>query len=323
MACAPRHAAARGRGRWARATSGGLSDARPPLSRSAAAKAGKTVLHVDHEEHYGGQARPSRPVAPRPRTHATTQWASFGLPALRRWLADGDAAVAAADADDGAQQPATPDEVPVRAAAATRRRFGAFAFAGPDAAPEAPPAASRGCSLDLAGPKARNRRVLSVFIFSTADLTRLQVAYCSGELVGALLRSGAHSYVEFKAVEALAQHSRGALRRQPGSRAEVFTSRDLSAADKRALMRALKTVGEAASADDGEGGAPAPLPPPFDDREASFSAALAAAGLSPELRAAALHALALCDADVTCAEGVAALQRRVPSFLLTQPRAPI
>ena len=111
-------------------------------------------------------------------------------------------------------------------------------------------------------------------------------------------------------------HARGALRRQPGSRAEVFTSRDHSAADKRALMRALKTVAAAAAAADGDdaeaaGAAPAALPPPFGDGDASFTAALAAAGLSPELRAAALHALALCDADVTCAEGVAALQRCV------------
>ena len=110
-------------------------------------------------------------------------------------------------------------------------------------------------------------------------------------------------------------HARGALRRQPGSRSEVFTSRDLSAADKRALMRALKTVADAAAASvsAAEAGevSSAPLPPPFDDGGASFTDALAAAGLSPELRAAALHALALRDADVTCAEGVAALQRRV------------
>jgi hypothetical protein len=76
-------------------------------------------------------------------------------------------------------------------------------------------------------------------------------------------------------------------------------------------MRALKTVADAANA---EGSAPAALPPPFDDGSASFTAALGAAGLSPELRAAALHALALCDADVTCAEGVAALQRCVLGF---------
>ena len=114
-------------------------------------------------------------------------------------------------------------------------------------------------------------------------------------------------------------HARGALRRQPGSRSEVFTSRDLSAADKRALMRALKTVADAATPPDAtaEAGnaASAPLPPPFDDGAASFTAALAAAGLSPELRAAALHALALRDADVTCAEGVAALQRRVAQLV--------
>lgn len=147
------------------------------------------------------------------------------------------------------------------------------------------------------------------------------MAYCSGELVGALLRSGAHSYCEFKAVEALAVHARGQLLRQPGSRAEVFTSRNLAAADKRALMRCLTAVAGAAAVHprglEGVPAAPRPLPPPFAEGSASFEAALAAAGLSAEARAAVLHALALCDADVTCATGVAALQR-CASFLLLE-----
>ena len=141
-----------------------------------------------------------------------------------------------------------------------------------------------------------------------------QAAYCVGELVDALLRSGAHSYVEFKAVEASAMLARGALRRVPGSRSDVFTSRDLSAGDKRALMRALKAVSDMMPAD---GGADAALPAAaatsapalFADGAASFDAALAAAGLSAELRAVVLHALALRDGDVPCAEGVAALQK--------------
>jgi hypothetical protein len=117
------------------------------------------VLHLDHEEHYGGQVRPCRAGRAPPAPDAPPrQWACFGLPALRRWVAAGDAAVLAADAeaDDATQQ--APNEVPLRAAAAARRRYGRFSFAGPDAAGDAPHAATRGCSLDLAGPKARPAR---------------------------------------------------------------------------------------------------------------------------------------------------------------------
>jgi hypothetical protein len=126
--------------------------------------------------------------------------------------------------------------------------------------------------------------------------------YCGGELVDALLRSGAHAYVEFKAVEANASRARRALRAVPGSRADVFTSRELSAADKRALMRALKAAAEQPQAPGS----------PFADGGALFCDALAAAGLSEELRGVVLHALALCDdARASTAHGVAALQRCV------------
>jgi hypothetical protein len=82
------------------------------------------------------------------------QWAAFGPPALRQWVAAGDAAVVA-DAATPAATASSGEEAPVRAAAAARRRYGAFTFAGPDAAADAPPTALRGCSIDLSGPKAR------------------------------------------------------------------------------------------------------------------------------------------------------------------------
>lgn len=82
----------------------------------------------------------------------SSQWASFGVSELHAWLAAGDAAVSAA-----AQAPlaATPSCCPVDAAAAARRRLSSVSFAGVDAAPDTPLAALRGCSFDLAGPKAR------------------------------------------------------------------------------------------------------------------------------------------------------------------------
>jgi hypothetical protein len=151
--------------------------------RSAAAKAGKSVLHLDHEEFYGSQARCvrtsvrrlltaahapcasalmlSRPCSLAAPLPTREQWAAFGAPALRQWVAAGDAAVLAATEPPlppAAAEAAVSDGevcVPVRAAAAQRRRYGAFSFVGPDAAPDAPPSVLRGCSIDLAGPKAR------------------------------------------------------------------------------------------------------------------------------------------------------------------------
>jgi len=119
--------------------------------------------------------------------------------------------------------------------------------------------------------------------------------------VEALLRSGAHAYVEFKAVECVAVLSGGALRPVPASRAEVFASPHLSATDKRALMRALKAGG------DGDG--------PFADGAADFGAALAGAGLGPWLSDALAFGVALQEArGGSCAAGAAALRRYLGSL---------
>ena len=56
----------------------------------------------------------------------------------------------------------------------------------------------------------------------------------------ALLRCGAHAYLEFKALEGVLLLQGGMLREVPASRAEVFQAADLSASEKRLLMRFLK-----------------------------------------------------------------------------------
>ena len=126
-------------------------------ARRAAAKAGKTVLHVDHEAHYGAEVSLwlSRSSSwPDARLNAP-QWASFGTATLGQWLTAGDKAVAAATGDGAVRLELAPGEVPVQAAAAVRLRCVGISFLGPDAAHDAPPASRRGFSLDLAGPKVR------------------------------------------------------------------------------------------------------------------------------------------------------------------------
>ena len=225
--------------------------------------------------------------------HYGSEWASFGVAELHSWLAAGDASSSEA-------VPAhTPDELPVAAAAAARSRLSHVSFAGPDASPGAPASALRGCTLDLAGPK---------------------LVFCCSSLVDALLRSGAHSCVEFKAVEAVALLNREgsctALRCVPASRAEVFASQQLSPADKRALMRALKAAAEAsglqAPASDGCA-LPSAL---FSDAAEPFDSALRSAGLSAELSDALLYGLALLDSSegVSVAEGLPRLRRFLASL---------
>jgi hypothetical protein len=114
------------------------------------------VLHVDHEAHYGAEVSSFWQTATSPGPDSrlnAPQWASFGATTLGQWLAAGDEAVAAATGDSAVPCELGTGEVAVQAAAAVRRRCVGVSFLGPDAATDAPPAARRGFSVDLAGPK--------------------------------------------------------------------------------------------------------------------------------------------------------------------------
>lgn len=138
-----------------------------------------------------------------------------------------------------------------------------------------------------------------------------QLAFCTGPLVDVLLRSGAHAYLEFKAVECVAMLGRtgpaGAdeLRPIPASRAEVFSSTLLSPADKRALMRTLKAAGAE------EEGTSALFPP-----GTSFASALREAGLSQTLADAVMYGIALLEngEGVSAPEGAGAIRRYLSSL---------
>lgn len=90
-------------------------------------------------------------------------------------------------------------------------------------------AATRGYSIDLNAP----RLVLG------AD------AFCES-----IVRSGAHRYLEFKAVERTFVYMDGCARAVASNRSDVFKDATLSGAEKRALMRFLKLVHSAAMSDE-------------------------------------------------------------------------
>ena len=198
-----------------------LTPSPPPAPRrSAAARAGKSVLQLDPADAYGGAFGA---LAESP---GGVGWDVPSSANLERRAAtrDGDASEksdAKSDADEDAETaivfPALGAPVDARA------RLGATSYCSP-----ATPSGSsrRQFSLDRSGPR---------------------LALGADAFVDVLVRSGAHAYVEFKALDATAIFSRDArgtpgFRAVPASRAEVFRDKTLGLTEKRALMRVLKRV---------------------------------------------------------------------------------
>ena len=74
------------------------------------------------------------------------------------------------------------------------------------------------------------------------DRSGPRLALGADAFVDLLVHSGAHKYVEFKALDATNIFYKGEFAAVPASRAEVFRDKTLSLAEKRALMRVLKHV---------------------------------------------------------------------------------
>ena len=197
-----------------------LTPSPPPVPRrSAAARAGKSVLQLDPADAYGGA------FGALAESTGGVGWDVPSSANLERRAAtrDGDASEKSekSDADEDAETaivfPALGAPVDARA------RLGATSYCSP-----ATPSGSsrRQFSLDRSGPR---------------------LALGADAFVDVLVRSGAHAYVEFKALDATAIFSRDAcgipgFRAVPASRAEVFRDKTLGLTEKRALMRVLKRV---------------------------------------------------------------------------------
>lgn len=193
----------------------------PPFPRrSAAARAGKSVLHLDPADAYGGA------FGALAESSGGVGWDVPSSADLERRAAMCDGLAS----DSGADEDAEEDAVAFPALGApvdARARLGATSYCSP-----ATPSGSgrRHFSLDRSGPR---------------------VALGADAFVDVLVRSGAHKYVEFKAVDATAIfRSRDAgFSAVPASRAEVFRDKTLGLAEKRALMRVLKLVVRVAERD--------------------------------------------------------------------------
>lgn len=201
-----------------------LTPSPPPVPRrSAAARAGKSVLQLDPADAYGGAFGA---LAESP---GGVGWDVPSSANLERRAAtrDGDAKkeTEKSDADEDSSAETAIVFPALGAPVDARARLGATSYCSP-----ATPSGSsrRQFSLDRSGPR---------------------LALGADAFVDVLVRSGAHAYVEFKALDATAIFSRdavpgtpGGFRAVPASRAEVFRDKTLGLTEKRALMRVLKRV---------------------------------------------------------------------------------
>ena len=285
-----------------------LSPPPPPhrsFTRRSAAKAGKSVLHLDPCEAYGGEWGVLAPDT------GADGSSTFG------WRLPPTPATPPSPSPSPPPSSPSPGEILLPALGAPARAFG----------PASRFSSSRGSIApggDLA--LAPNR-----FILDLAAGAKL--ATCASDpLVDALVASGAHKYVEFRSIARTWMYWDGAFAPVPASRAEVFRDATMAPGEKRALMRTLKDAvarAEAAGVAIGTGdpddanraiGAPGSewksatekkdpaattgpsveeSPEPKRERRSndasSFAEDLASRGLSPRVAAATQYALALCD----------------------------
>lgn len=69
------------------------------------------------------------------------------------------------------------------------------------------------------------------------SLLSIQMNYCNGKLVDLLISSNICRYTEFRAVDKVLTVLNGALDIVPGSRADIFTKKNVSIVEKRLLMK--------------------------------------------------------------------------------------
>ncbi|KAK9820564.1 hypothetical protein WJX72_011702 [[Myrmecia] bisecta] len=222
------------------------------LIAGCAAKAGKTVLHLDQADYYG------------------SHWASLSLDQFLQW-----AAQASSNSREQATVTPAPNDTPVVSSAPSTPVEGGSqqqTAATKEPAPEQPDgragaqdnADAQYATLPTSAAKDQTfapvGSALSSGLYSNFSLERAagadldasrdynidlapKVVYCCGPMIDLLLSCGAQNYLEFKLVQGSYMWREGKLRQVPCSRADVFKDRSLGPLDKRLLMRFLKNAG--------------------------------------------------------------------------------
>lgn len=275
---------------------------------AAASRIGKTVLHVDVNEFYGGP------------------WASFSLEAIQT-LAK--ASSTTPPTDEQALTTAAP-VVPID----DRRsmRSGAFrlhnaqqcwatcaalpiplppdtntttAAKASDEAIQQPPAEDTIEPIEPHPLPTAQEVALKLSRRFNIDLTP-KLLYACGQLVELLISSNICRYSEFRAVDRVCTMMAGTLRAVPCSRSDIFTSKEVSVVEKRLLSKHL-LVFLHLGADD-------PLHASYAGR--TFREYLVESRLPVKLVHYVLHAIAMCGDAAPFAEGA----ERTKRFLLSAER---
>ncbi|XP_055530333.1 rab proteins geranylgeranyltransferase component A [Wyeomyia smithii] len=180
----------------------GLSES---IVAAAASRIGKTVLHLDGNEYYGGF------------------WASFNFESLRQY-AQGCSAAASCGPDEKVEQKADEKFIPmVKATFIENVSEGWFNFE------------ERG---GLGG--WNKESIMKEFRRFNIDLVP-KLLYARGAMVELLISSNICRYAEFRAVDRVATIWNGRIMTVPCSRSDVFTSRDVNVVEKRLLMKFLQS----------------------------------------------------------------------------------
>lgn len=169
---------------------------------AAASRIGKTVLHIDPNDFYGGT------------------WASFNLDALQSFISS----IAESPATDESKQFNS-----IKNASQIWHVTTPTATPADDAIPEGQEATEKIWTKE---------NVLKEFRRFNVDLSPKLLFSC-GKLVKLLISSNICRYAEFRAVDHVCTIINGQTRSVPCSRTDVFNTKDLSIVEKRLLMKLL------------------------------------------------------------------------------------
>uniref|UniRef100_T1J4P5 Rab proteins geranylgeranyltransferase component A n=1 Tax=Strigamia maritima TaxID=126957 RepID=T1J4P5_STRMM len=131
-----------------------------------------------------------------------------------------------------------------------------------------------------------------------------KVLFSRGSLVNLLISSNIARYAEFKCVTRVLTYLNGKLEQVPCSRADVFSTRDVTIVEKRMLMKLLTFCMEYEQ-----------HPDEYRDFEnKSFAEFLKARKLTPNVEHYVLHAIAMVEKDAPTIDGLSAVQRFLKSL---------
>lgn len=269
---------------------------------AAASRIGKTVLHIDANDYYGGQ------------------WASFNLENIQSFVSATDPTECVIENVEYRWTPETITPTPIDTID-TNSDISTMNDATGDGDKVSSDVMDKTITDSIVWTKAK---VMSEFRKFNIDITPkvrskilnlnrnkfqskflfFQLLFARGDLVELLISSNICRYAEFRAVDKIVTMLNGNAMPVPCSRADVFTNKNVNVVEKRLLMKTLGNCLSAGDAIDTEVEFKE-----FDGK--TFKQYLESKRLTPNLIHYILYAIAMCDDQTSCKIGV----KRTKQFL--------